>query len=69
MKKILANIRDSKGFVSIEVVLIAGSIIILAGVVLFYFNGKASEVTRGAGKQLMDANDIMNGDTEPQQTP
>lgn len=62
MNKMLNNIKESKGFVSIEFILIAGSVIILAGLVLFLFNGKAEDVALGAVEQMETANIKMNGD-------
>lgn len=62
MKNVLKNIRNSKGFVSLEVIMIAGALIILGAFVLSYFNGKAETITNSAGDQLTIANDKMNAD-------
>lgn len=63
MKNALERIRNSKGFVSIEVILIAGSIIILAGLVLYNFNGKADKLSSNAIKQVESANKAMEPTT------
>ncbi|WP_442637648.1 hypothetical protein [Rossellomorea marisflavi] len=64
MKKALKKIQNSKGFVSLEVIIIAGALIILGAFILSYFNGKAETITKSAGDQLTIANDKMNADDE-----
>lgn len=64
MKKMLERIQNSKGFVSIEVILIAGSIIILGALVLYNFNGEADDVAKNAITQVQKANESM----EPEDT-
>lgn len=64
MKKALKKIQNSKGFVSLEVIIIAGALIILGAFILAYFNGKAETITKSAGDQLTIANDKMNADDE-----
>lgn len=59
MKKLIERIQDTKGFVSIEVILIAGSIIILGALVLYNFNGKADKLAGNAIKQVEQANKAM----------
>lgn len=65
MKKILNKIKDSKGFVSLEVIMIAGALIILGAVILAFFNESADDIATSAGDQLTIANDKMNGTTTP----
>lgn len=59
MKSILNRIRNSKGFVSIEVIMIAGIIIVIGSVVLFAFSQKANSISNTAVDQLGKANDSM----------
>jgi hypothetical protein len=65
MKKTIDKIKDSKGFVSLEVIMIAGALILLGAWILYYFNGKAETIATSAGDQLTIANDKMNGTTTP----
>jgi hypothetical protein len=65
MKKIMNKIKDSKGFVSLEVIMIAGALIILGAVILAFFNESADDIATSAGDQLTIANDKMNGDETP----
>lgn len=62
MKKVLERIQNSKGFVSIEVILIAGSVIILGALVLYNFNGEADTLAKNAINQVEDANQAMEPD-------
>lgn len=59
MKNVIKNIKNSKGFVSIESILVIGAIVILSGVILFFFNGKATEVKDGAKDQVQNTQDAM----------
>ena len=63
MKKVLERIQNSKGFVSIEVILIAGSVIILGALVLYNFNGEADTLAKNAINQVEDANQAMEPDS------
>ena len=55
MKNVITNIRNSKGFVSIESILVIGVIVVLAGIILFFFNGKAQDVSNTSGGQIAEA--------------
>lgn len=61
MKNIIERIKNSNGFVSLEVIMIAGALIILGAFILYYFNGHADKIATSAGKQLTIANEKMNG--------
>lgn len=63
MKNVMKRIKNSKGFVSIEVILIAGSVIILAALVLYNFNGQADKLSSNAVKQVESANKAMEPKT------
>jgi hypothetical protein len=63
MKKIMNKIKDSKGFVSLEVIMIAGALILLGAWILSFFNIEAGVIANGAVDQLTKANEKMNGDT------
>lgn len=63
MKKVLERIQNSKGFVSIEVILIAGSVIILGALVLYNFNGEADTLADNAITQVENANKAMEPDS------
>lgn len=65
MKTIIRKIKESKGFVSIEVVFIAGALILLASMVMFFFNGKAHDVSKTAGSTLDAVNKEMAGENDP----
>ena len=52
MKNVISKIQNSKGFVSIESILVIGAVVILAGLILFFFNGKADDVKKGADNQI-----------------
>lgn len=65
MKTIIRKIKESKGFVSIEVVFVAGALIILASMVMFFFNGKAHEVSVKAGSSLDAVNKEMTDESDP----
>lgn len=64
MKHVISKIKDSKGFIAIEVIFIAGALILLASVVMYYFNNKASDVAGASGKALDRANQEMVGEAE-----
>lgn len=55
MKNVINKIKNSKGFVSIESILVIGAVVILAGLIIFFFNGKADGVKDGASGQIDDA--------------
>ena len=57
MKNVINKIKNSKGFVSIESILVIGAVVILAGLIIFFFNGQANDVKDGAGSQITDATD------------
>lgn len=63
MKNVLKRIQNSKGFVSIEVIMIAGSIIILGALVLYNFNGEADTLANNAINQVENANKAMEPNT------
>ena len=63
MNNVLKRIQNSKGFVSIEVILIAGSIIILGALVLYNFNGEADTLANNAINQVENANKAMEPNT------
>lgn len=52
MKNVITNIKNSKGFVSIESILVIGVIVVLAGVILFFFSNKANDVSDTATGQI-----------------
>lgn len=55
MKNVIANIKNSKGFVSLESILVIGVIIVLAGIILFFFNGEANSITAESKAQTAKA--------------
>lgn len=59
MKTLMKRINDTKGFISIEFVLIAGSVVLLAALVLYTFNGEANDVAKNSMLQLQKANESM----------
>lgn len=61
MKNVVTNIKNTKGFVSLEVIIIAGALIILGGVILFFFNQNANKMTNVSGKQLDTAKTTIQG--------
>lgn len=52
MKNMLAKIKDSKGFVSLEVIAIAVIIIALAAFVMIKFKGTAGNASKSADSQI-----------------
>ena len=62
MKNVIKNIKNSKGFVSIESILVIGAIVILAGLILYFFNGKADDVKEGASSQIEKAETSIQGE-------
>ena len=60
MKEVLNRIQNSKGFVSLEVIMIAGIIIVLGASIMLIFNASARTITETANDQLMEANETMN---------
>lgn len=62
MKNVIQKIKNTKGFVSLEVIIIAGALIILGGVILFFFNGNAQDMTDASGDQLGAAQDQIQGE-------
>ncbi|WP_442637647.1 hypothetical protein [Rossellomorea marisflavi] len=62
MKNVIKNIKDSKGFVSLETIIIAGAIIILGGVILYFFNGNANKMTNTSGTQMDTAQTTIQAD-------
>ena len=52
MENVINKIKNSKGFVSIESILVIGAVVILAGLILFFFNGKADGVKKGSDNQI-----------------
>lgn len=59
MKKLIEKVRESKGFISIEVIMIAGIIIVIGAVVMYAFTNNANTISNTAVNQLQDANDSM----------
>jgi uncharacterized protein (UPF0333 family) len=62
MKNVIQKIKNTKGFVSLEVIIIAGALIILGGVILFFFNGNANSMTDNSGRQLGAAQEQIQGE-------
>jgi uncharacterized protein (UPF0333 family) len=63
MKNVIQKIKNTKGFVSLEVIIIAGALIILGGVILYFFNQNASSMSNNSGKQLDSAKTKIQGDS------
>lgn len=61
MKNVIKNIKNSKGFVSLESILVIGVIIVLAGVILYFFNGEANTITTESKAQTSDAIQKQSG--------
>jgi uncharacterized protein (UPF0333 family) len=61
MKNVIQKIKNTKGFVSLEVIIIAGALIILGGVILYFFNQNASSMSNNSGKQLDSAKEKIQG--------
>ena len=51
MKNVIANIKNSKGFVSLESILVIGVIIVLAGIILVFFNKEATSISTESASQ------------------
>ena len=64
MKKVLERVKDSKGFVSLEVVAIAVIIIALAAFVMIKFKGTAGEASNTADTQIQEAMDSVKTDAD-----
>lgn len=62
MKKILEKVKNSKGFVSLEVIVIAVIIIALASFVMIKFKGTAGDASKTADTQIKNAVDSVNSD-------
>lgn len=62
MKKILEKVKNSKGFVSLEVIAIAVIIIALAAFVMIKFKGTAGDASKTADTQIKSAVDNVNSD-------
>ena len=61
MKKVLKKVKESKGFISIETIVVAG-VVILIGVGAFVaFGNKANGITNGALDQVDKATQSANG--------
>lgn len=52
MKNAINKIKNTKGFVSIESVMVIGVVVVIAGLILFFFNNRATEVQTGAKGQI-----------------
>ena len=63
MKNVINKIKNTKGFVSIESILVIGAVVILAGLILFFFNGEADQTTDNAGKQIGTAQTEVQKET------
>lgn len=61
MKNVISNIKNTEGFVSLEVIIIAGALIILGGVILFFFNQNANKMSNVSGKQMDSAQTKIQG--------
>lgn len=57
MKNVINKIKNTKGFVSVETILVIGAVVILAGVILFFLNAKANEVSNQSGDSVTAASD------------
>ena len=62
MKRILEKVKNSKGFVSLEVIVIAVIIIALASFVMIKFKGTAGDASKTADTQIKNAVDSVNSD-------
>lgn len=64
MKNVINKIKNSKGFVSVEAILVIGAVILLAGVIIYFTNGKASDVSSTSGAAIDTASDatLANGE-------
>ena len=61
MKKVLKKVKESKGFISIETIVVAG-VVILIGVGAFVaFGNKANGITNGALGQVDQATQSASG--------
>lgn len=60
MKNVIKNIKNSKGFVSIESILVIGVIVVLAGVILYFFSNKANDVSDTSTGQI-DQGEVLQG--------
>jgi len=64
MKKTLEKIKDSKGFVSLEVIAIAVIIIALAAFVMFKFRTTAESSTDSVDQQISGTMESITSDAE-----
>lgn len=62
MKNFLQKVKNSKGFVSLEVIAIAVIIIALAAFVMIKFKGTAGDASKTADSQIKSAVENVNTD-------
>ena len=63
MKNVINKIKNTKGFVSIETIFVVGAFIILAGIIIFFANGKANDVSNSTGTAVDNASTETLKDT------
>lgn len=52
MKNAINKIKNTKGFVSIESIMVIGVVVVIAGLILVFFNARAESVQTGAKGQM-----------------
>ena len=62
MKNLLQKVKNSKGFVSLEVIAIAVIIIALAAFIMIKFKGTAGDASKTADNQIKSAVENVNKD-------
>lgn len=55
MKNVITKIQNTKGFVSIEAILVIGAVVLVAGLILFFLNGKAGDIGKASEGQIKEA--------------
>lgn len=64
MKKLLAKVKESKGFVSLEVIVIAVIVIALAAFIMLNFRDTADNASDTANSQINDTVNAINTDAD-----
>lgn len=64
MKHVIETIKNTKGFVSIESVLIVGAFVLVAGLIIYFVNGKAGDIGDNSEGQINKAQEKIQLDPE-----
>ena len=64
MKKLLEKVQNTEGFVSVEVIVIAGVVIVLAVVIMYFLATKGRGIATTTGANLDDAQQKISSSGE-----